>query len=77
MLLDSEGLLDSEFVKLLRKIQDLRSSTVAHRKSTKLDAKTEELFSFFEIRQNSCKVVLFNLLVRLNKMLNWIISTTK
>ena len=73
----SEGLLDSEFVKLLRKIQDLRSSTVAHRKSTKLDAKTEELFSFFEIRQNSCKVVLFNLLVRLNKMLNWIISTTK
>ena len=73
----SEGLLDSEFVKLLRKIQDLRSSTVAHRKSTKLDAKTEELFSFFEIRHNSCKVVLFNLLVRLNKMLNWIISTTK
>ena len=73
----SEGLLDSEFVKLLRKIQDLRSSTVAHRKSTKLDAKTEELFSFFEIRHNSCKVVLFNILVRLNKMLNWIISTTK
>lgn len=73
----SEGLLDSKFVKLLRKIQDLRSSTVAHRKSTKLDTKTEELFNFFEIRQNSDKVVLLNLLVRLNEMLNWIISTTK
>lgn len=73
----SEGLLDSKFVKLLRKVQDLRSSTVAHRKSTKLDTKTEELFNFFGILQNSDKVVLLNLLVRLNEMLNWIISTTK
>lgn len=73
----SEGLLDSNVVKLLRNIQDLRSSTVAHRKSTKLDTKTEELFNFFGILQESDKVVLLNLLVRLNKMLNWIISTTK
>lgn len=73
----SEGLIDSNVVKLLRNIQDLRSSTVAHRKSTKLDTKTEELFNFFGILQESDKVVLLNLLVRLNKMLNWIISTTK
>ena len=73
----SEGLLDSNVVKLLRNIQDLRSSTVAHRKSTKLDTKIEELFNFFGILQESDKVVLLNLLVRLNKMLNWIISTTK
>lgn len=73
----SEGLLDSDVVKLLRNIQDLRSSTVAHRKSTKLDTKTEELFNFFGILQESYKVVLLNLLVRLNKMLIWIISTTK
>lgn len=73
----SEGLLDSNVVKLLRNIQDLRSSTVAHRKSTKLETKTEELFNFFGILQESDKVVLLNLLVRLNKMLNWIISTTK
>ena len=73
----SEGLLDSNVVKLLRNIQDLRSSTVAHRKSTKLDTKTEELFNFFGILQESDKVVLLNLLVRLNKMLDWIISTTK
>lgn len=73
----SEGLLDSNVVKLLRNIQDLRSSTVAHRKSTKLDTKTKELFNFFGILQESDKVVLLNLLVRLNKMLDWIISTTK
>ena len=73
----SEGLLDSNVIKLLRNIQDLRSSTVAHRKNTKLDTKTEELFNFFGILQESDKVVLLNLLVRLNKMLNWIISTTK
>ena len=70
----SEGLLDSSVVKLLRKVQDLRSSTVAHRKSTKLDTRTEELFNFFGILQNSDKVVLFNLLNRLNERLKWLIS---
>ena len=70
----SEGLLDSNVVKLLRKVQDLRSSTVAHRKSTKLDTRTEELFNFFGILQNSDKVVLFNLLNRLNERLKWLIS---
>ncbi len=70
----SEGLLDSNVVKLLRKVQDLRSSTVAHRKSTKLDTRTEELFNFFGILQYSDKVVLFNLLNRLNERLKWLIS---
>ena len=70
----SEGLLDSSVVKLLRKVQDLRSSTVAHRKSTKLDTRTEELFNFFGILQYSDKVVLFNLLNRLNERLKWLIS---
>ena len=70
----SEGLLDSNVVKLLRKVQDLRSSTVAHRKSTKLDTRTEELFNFFGILQNSDKVVLFNLLNRLNERLKWLVS---
>lgn len=70
----SEGLLDSSVVKLLRKVQDLRSSTVAHRKSTKLDTRTEELFNFFGILQNSDKVVLFNLLNRLNERLKWLVS---
>ena len=70
----SEGLLDSSVVKLLRKVQDLRSSTVAHRKSTKLDTRTEELFNFFGILQNSDKVVLFNLLNRLNERLKCLIS---
>ncbi len=73
----SEGLLDSNVVKLLRKVQDLRSSTVAHRKSTKLDTKTEEMFNFFGILQNSDKVVLFNLLNRLNERLKWLISITE
>lgn len=73
----SEGLLDSNVVKLLRKVQDLRSSTVAHRKSIKLDTRTEELFNFFGILQNSDKVVLFNLLNRLNERLKWLISITE
>ena len=73
----SEGLLNSDFVKLLREIQDLRSCTVAHRKSTKLDAKTETLFDFFGILQDSDKVVLFNLLNNLNEMLKWLISITE
>lgn len=69
----SEQAQNKDFVELLRKVQDLRSSTVAHRKSTKLDAKSKELFDFFGILQNSDKVVLFNLLVRLNEMLEWLI----
>jgi hypothetical protein len=70
----SEGLLNSDIVKLLREIQELRSCTVAHRKSTKLDAKTEALFNSFGILQKSDKVVLLNLLNRLNEMLKWLIS---
>lgn len=70
----SEGLLNINFVKLLREIQELRSCTVAHRKSTKLDAKTEALFNFFGILQNSDKVVLFNLISHLTEMLKWMIS---
>lgn len=73
----SEGLLNSDFVKLLREIQELRSCTVAHRKSTKLDAKTETLFDFFGILQDSDKVVLLNLLNNLNEMLKWLISITE
>lgn len=73
----SEGLLNSDFVKLLREIQELRSCTVAHRKSMKLDAKTETLFNFFGILQDSDKVVIFNLLNRLNKMFKWLISTAE
>lgn len=70
----SEGLLNVDIVKLLREIQELRSCTVAHRKSTKLDSKTEDLFNFFGILQDSDKVVLYNLLNRLNEMLKWLIS---
>ena len=73
----SEGVLNSDFVKLLREIQELRSCTVAHRKSTKLDSKTESLFNFFGILQNSDKIVLSNLLSRLNEMLKWLISIAK
>lgn len=73
----SEGKLNNDFVKLLREIQELRSCTVAHRKSTKLDKKTEALFNYFEILQNSDKDVLFNLLNRLNEMLKWLISVAE
>ena len=73
----SEGVLNSDFVKLLREIQELRSCTVAHRKSTKPDSKTESLFNFFGILQNSDKIVLSNLLSRLNEMLKWLISIAK
>lgn len=73
----SEGLLNSDFVKLLREIQNLRSCTIAHRKSTKINKKTEGLFDYFGISQNSDKVVLLNLLNRLNEMLKWLISITE
>lgn len=49
----SEGKLNNDFVKLLREIQELRSCTVAHRKSTKLDKKTEALLiilKYFKIQ---------------------------
>ena len=69
----SEQAQNSDLVKLLRKVQELRSSTVAHRKSTKLDTKTKELFDFFGLLHDSDKVVLFNLLSRLNEMLKWLI----
>ena len=75
--LTSIGLLNSEFVNLLRKIQDLRSCTVAHRKSTKLDAKTKSLFDYFGILKNTDKIVLDNLLGNLNKMLLWLLSTVE
>ena len=73
----SEGLLNSDFVKLLREIQNLRSCTIAHRKSTKINKKTEGLFDYFGISQNSDKVLLLNLLNRLNEMLKWLISITE
>lgn len=73
----SEKILNSDFVKLLREIQELRSCTVAHRKSTKLDAKTKALFNFFGILQDSDKVVIFNLLNHLNEMFKWLISTAE
>ena len=70
----SEQVQNSDLVQLLRKVQALRSSTVAHRKSTKLDTNTKGLFDFFGILDNPDKVVFFNLLVRLNGGLNWLIS---
>ena len=73
----SEQVQNSDLVKLLRKVQELRSSTVAHRKSTKLDTNTKELFNFFGIFQDSDKVVLFNLLNHLNEILKLLISITK
>ena len=73
----SEKILNSDFVKLLREIQELRSCTVAHRKSTKLEGKTEALFNFFGILRDSDKVVIFNLLNHLNEMFKWLISTAE
>lgn len=70
----SNDILNNDFIKLLREIQDLRSCTVAHRKSTKLDAKTEALFNYFGILHESDNIVLFNLLNHLNEMLKWLIS---
>jgi len=68
---------NDEFVKLLRQIQDLRSCTVAHRKSTKLDNKTKQLFDYFGIGQKSDKTVFSNLLGKLNEMFEWLISLTE
>lgn len=73
----SEQAPNSDLIKLLRKVQELRSSTVAHRKSTNLDTKTKELFEFFGILCDSDKVVLFNLIDRLNEMLRWLILIAK
>lgn len=70
----SEQAQNNDLVNLLRKVQALRSSTVAHRKSTKLDTKTQSLFDFFGILDDPQKVVFSNLLVRLNRGLNWLIS---
>lgn len=70
----SEQAQNNDLVNLLRKVQTLRSSTVAHRKSTKLGTKTQSLFDFFGILRDSDKVVFFNLLERLNGALEWIIS---
>ena len=73
----SEQVQNSDLVKLLRKVQELRSSTVAHRKSTKQDTKTKELFDFFGIPQYSDKIVWLNLLNRLNEMFRQLISITE
>ena len=73
----SEQVQNSDLVKLLRKVQELRSSTVAHRKSTKQDTMTKELFDFFGIPQYSDKIVWLNLLNRLNEMFRQLISITE
>lgn len=73
----SKGLLQEEHIKYLRQIQDLRSCTVAHRRHTKLDAKTKELLNSFGLLQESDKIVFFNIMKRINLILEWLLSITE
>ena len=69
----SKGITCDNLIELLCKIQALRSTSAAHRKSTNPDKKTKELFQWFEIDKYPHKDVIDGIFNRLNKQLEWLI----
>lgn len=70
----SEGYEYSDYIKILRNIQDLRSYTVAHKRSTNPNNRAKKVFDDLGVNKDSDQVVFSNLLSNLNKMLKWLIS---
>lgn len=73
-LLLSEGIVCDDIIELFNKIQALRSTSAAHRKSKNPDKKTRELLQWFEIDKYPQKDVIDGLFNRLNEQLKWIIQ---
>lgn len=68
----SEGIDCDDLINLLGKIQALRSTSAAHRKSTNPDKKTRELLQWFEIDKYPQKDVIDNIFDRLNIQLKYL-----
>ncbi len=70
----SEGIECDNLIELLCKIQALRSTSAAHRKSTAPDKKTKELLQWFAIDKYPHKDVIDGIFNRLIEQLKWIIQ---
>lgn len=68
----SFGYSDTEIIKLMKDIQKLRSTSVAHRKSSKPDNEQQQLFARLGLNNSSQQEVFNNLLSNLTLQLNWL-----
>lgn len=76
-LLISEDIKAPDLIKLLRNLQELRSTTAAHRKSRKPDKKALALYSFFGLDQNSEQECLDGILIKANEYLLKLLEVIK
>ena len=70
----SKGIECNNLIELFNKIQALRSTSAAHRKSTHPDNKTKDLLQWFGIDKYTHKDVIDIIFNRLNEQLNWLIQ---
>lgn len=70
----SKGIECNDLIELFNKIQALRSTSAAHRKSTHPDNKTKDLLQWFGIDKYTHKDVIDIIFNRLNEQLNWLIQ---
>ena len=70
----SKGIKCDNLIELFNKIQALRSTYAAHRKSTHPDNKTKDLLQWFGIDKYTHKDVIDIIFNRLNEQLNWLIQ---
>ena len=70
----SGGIECDEIIELFNKIQALRSTSAAHRKSTNPDKKTRELLQWFEVDKYPQKDVIDGIFNRLIVQLKWIVQ---
>lgn len=68
----SKGINNIDFITLLNKVQALRSSTAAHRKTTNPDKKDKELAAWFGLDKYTHKDVIDDLFVKYIIQLKWI-----
>ena len=70
----SKGIEGSNLIELFNKIQALRSTSAAHRKSAHSDNKTKDPLQWFGIDKYTHKVVIDIIFKRLNEQLNLLIQ---
>ena len=68
------GIECNNLIELFNKIQALRSTSAALRKSTHPDNKTKDLLQWFGIDKDTLKDVIDIIFNRLNEQLNWLIQ---
>ena len=67
-----QGMRNDELIGLWRDIQDLRSTNVAHRKSSKPDAKQKALLSRFGLDKQSQQEVFSQILIKVIEKMRWL-----